>query len=269
MLRQAEEQGLAPTEPDFLHGLVACGSSGAHAQGAALWARLRQLAADGALPPLSPKAFTAAIGLRAAAADADGAIALLEELEAAHGQPDLRAFNAALRACALASDAPAAKALLARVAEAGLRADSFSYAAAIRSCGSDTPRALSLLRDACTVAGGAPPVAVYGAALECCARGGAWRDALDTLAQMRDAGVPADAGCYGAALHALQSAGEWTHVYEMLYEMRREGVTSAPSLRRDQIALWRRAKRELGLTRATQRTWVPPQVGRGRGRKKA
>ena len=109
---------------------------------------------------------------------------------------------------------------------------------------------------------------------------------------MRDAGVPADAGCYGAALHALQSAGEWTHVYEMLYEMRREGVTSAPSLRRDQIALWRpavslvaslapeiaqltsghccrRAKRELGLTRATQRTWVPPQVGRGRGRKKA
>ena len=53
---------------------------------------MRQLAADGALPPLSPKAFTAAIGLRAAAADADGAIALLGELEAFY-EPHNRALD--------------------------------------------------------------------------------------------------------------------------------------------------------------------------------
>jgi len=251
LLKDAQAAGLTPTEGDFVSAMTACVADKAGQEGVALWNRLRALEAEGAVPPLSSKPYTAAIALKAMAADARGAVELLSQMEAAGLAPDCVAYNTALRACGRAKDLASADALLRRMRAAGVQPDGYAYAAAISACGTKQRRALALVAEAEAAAEalgqGPPALPVYGAALDSCARAGAGLEALGLLRSMRARGVAPDVGCCGAALHALQAAGEWKEVHELLYTMRKEGIVTPDTLRDSNKALWNRAKRELGL----------------------
>lgn len=247
LLKDAQAAGLVPTEEDFVATMAACVAEGTASEGTATWNRLRALAAEGAAPALSVKAYTAAMALKAMVGNTRGARETLEMMEEAGLAPDLVAFNTALRACAKSKDMPAAEALLARLRRVGLAPDSYTYSAAISACVRNLPRALELLAEAEAEAGEKLAPAVYGAALSACARAGAGREALSLLERMRLRGVAADLGCCGAAVHALQAAGEWREVYDLLYSMRAEGMLSPDNMRQSHVGLFHRAKKELGM----------------------
>jgi pentatricopeptide repeat domain-containing protein 1 len=251
LLAAMPSDGLEAGELDLVNGILACAAestAGSLTSAEGLWSTLRAQST-----PPTARAFGAGIALRAATADADGALSLLSEREAAGYEADATVEARALSACGRAGAAEAALSLLDRIeAREGAAADSYCYVGAIQACAraADARRAMMVLGRA--DAAGAATVHAYGAALDACARSGAWEDALSALEQMRARNLPVDRGCLTAAVHALRRHERWEQIFELLFEARASGALSPDEAPASLKAIWNRAKKECGLAQKPQ-----------------
>ena len=245
LVRTMISEGIEPGERDLTNALSATAASAALVDGLEMWKLLREQAGEDGT---SPRAFTAAISLRAAAGQWREAISLLEELEGGGGA-DLCALNAALRACGRGkAEVVHAERIWARIDAAALQPDTYSYHAmvvAMGGKGGGATRACELIESAHKGAL-ALPTRTYGAALNVCATDAAWEQALALLTQMRERGVHVDEGCWGAAVSACHAAGKWDKVHELLYEMR-GALGMERALKPWQEGMFKQAKQKLGL----------------------
>ena len=62
----------------------------------------------------------------------------------------------------------------------------------------------------------------YNAAIQACARGGAWQHALTLFDRMAAAGVQRDRVTYNSVVRACEKAGE----YKLAFDLRMEGASS-------------------------------------------
>ena len=166
--------------------------------------------------------YNAALAALAKGAQAERALALLDEMKAAAPrlEPNARTYSAAITACSRAGDWEAALGLWRELEGAGVRPDAVAYGAAIAACerGRRWETALELLGQMrSALKPGSLPA--HNAAVSSCARAGRWQQAAEVLATMREKGPPPDVISYNALLAACSLAREWRPALAVLLRM--------------------------------------------------
>lgn len=179
--------------------------------------------------------------------DWEGALRLLERMEADGKPTDAPAFGHAVAACAKADQPTEGRALLDKLQKAGVMAEVRGYNQVMSSFARQRrwSEALGLLREMCA-AGVAPTVISYNAALSACSKAGRWSEATELLREM-EAGsskgggsVPApDVISYSTVISACQKASTGTMgasasaaletALELLERMRRSSKVQVPT----------------------------------------
>ena len=150
--------------------------------------------------------------------DWQGALRLLERMEADGKPADAAAYGHAVAACAKADQPTEGRSLLDKLQKAGVMAEARGYNQVMSSFARQRrwSEALGLLREMCA-AGVTPTVISYNAALSACSKAGRWNEAIELLGEM-EAGsskgggsVPApDVISYSTVISACQKASTGT-----------------------------------------------------------
>ena len=150
--------------------------------------------------------------------DWQGALRLLERMEADGKPADAAAYGHAVAACAKADQPTEGRSLLDKLQKAGVMAEARGYNQVMSSFARQRrwSEALGLLREMCA-AGVTPTVISYNAALSACSKAGRWNEAIELLGEMeagRSKGggsVPApDVISYSTVISACQKASTGT-----------------------------------------------------------
>ena len=150
--------------------------------------------------------------------DWQGALRLLERMEADGKPADAAAYGHAVAACAKADQPTEGRSLLDKLQTAGVMAEARGYNQVMSSFARQRrwSEALGLLREMCA-AGVTPTVISYNAALSACSKAGRWNEAIELLGEMeagRSKGggsVPApDVISYSTVISACQKASTGT-----------------------------------------------------------
>jgi len=176
-----------------------------------------------------PRVSNEALALARAGQAGSSPASLLEGVPA--GEPRAKLFRGAIKASAERGWRGAVFLLRSMPDHAAGPPCTIAYNLAMRACvrNSAAERALELMDEMASLADGARPDQIsYGTAINAAAKSGQWKRGVELLAQMREAGLPANVLCYAAAISGCASVGEWRTATDLLVEMRAAGAE--PSL---------------------------------------
>ncbi|KAL1529529.1 hypothetical protein AB1Y20_000474 [Prymnesium parvum] len=252
--------------------IAACERGGEWQKGVALFHGLRQAMrpaeAEAPHSQLSEAVYNAAISAAGSGGNVQEALALLDDMETAGLQPNLRSFNACLKACERAADWDTAIDLFGRIKASGAKPDQISYTSVVGALGRGGEWALAMsMWTQMELEGIAPdglalhtlmlalsrngqwqaalrlfdgalstemPAArttvAFAAAISACAEGEQARRATDLLELMPKLNMLPSPACYLAASKACANAGEWRAALAVWQQMLRNDMRPAPAM---------------------------------------